>query len=126
MKSKLINLLLIVTSLLGYLEWSGNSHSFLFEAEAEIISRIFVDPLSVIHPFTIFPLIGQLLLLITLFQIVPNKKMTYLGMIGLGILLAFIAVIGILSTNIKIITSVIPFFLIVLIALKHYGSRIKK
>jgi len=126
MKSKLINLLLIVTSLLGYLEWSGNSHSFLFEAEAEIISRIFVDPLSVIHPFTIFPLIGQLLLLITLFQIVPNKKMTYLGMIGLGILLAFIAVIGILSTNIKIITSVIPFFLIGLIALKHYGSRIKK
>ncbi len=32
MKSKILNFFLIITSLLGYLEWGGNSHSFLFQA----------------------------------------------------------------------------------------------
>lgn len=42
--------------------------SFLFQMEAEIVSKIFSAPGSVIHPFTILPLIGQLILLFTLFK----------------------------------------------------------
>lgn len=74
MKSKLLNFLLIVTSLLGYLEWGGDNHIFLFKAEAEILSKLFTDPLSVLHPFTLLPLAGQIILLITLFQ----KKTWYI------------------------------------------------
>lgn len=33
MKGKIFNIILIITSLFGYLEWSGDSHSFLFQAE---------------------------------------------------------------------------------------------
>ena len=51
MKSKILNLLLIVTSLFGYLEWGGNNSILLFQAEADIISKLFTDPTSVIHPF---------------------------------------------------------------------------
>ena len=39
MKSKIYNLLLILTSLVGYLEWGRKNHQFLFEAEAEIFTK---------------------------------------------------------------------------------------
>lgn len=120
MKSKILNSLLIITSLLGYLEWSGNSHSFLFQAEGEILSKLFTDPISALHPFTILPLTGQIILVVTLFQKTPSKPMTYISIGSLGILLAFMFVIGIMSLNYKIIFSTIPFIVIAVIAIGHY------
>lgn len=122
MKSKILNSLLILTSLLGYLEWSGNSHSFLFQAEAEILSKLFTDPTSIIHPFTILPIVGQLILFFTLFQKTPNKTLTYIGIGCLGILLGFMFVIGLISLNHKIIISTIPFLVISFMAIRYYGK----
>lgn len=124
-KSKILNALLIITSLMGYLEWSGDSHAFLFEAEAEILSRLFTEPASVLHPFVVFPLIGQLILLITLFQKTPNKAMTFISMAGLGLLLGFMFVIGLISLNGRIVLSTVPFLLIAVLTILHY-RRIKK
>jgi hypothetical protein len=123
MKSKILNFLLIITSLLGYLEWSGNSHTFLFQAEAEIFSKVFSDPVSVIHPFTILPLIGQLLLMATLFQKTPGKKLTYFGIGSLGLLLGFMFLIGALSLNYKIISSTIPFICVSILTIRHYRRK---
>lgn len=120
MKSKIINLLLIITSLFGYLEWSGNSHSFLFQAEGEIISKLFSDPISIIHPFIVLPLLGQLILLFTLFQKKPGKILTYISISGLGILLAFMFIAGLLSFNYKIVISTIPFLTVSVLAIRHY------
>lgn len=120
MKSKLLNCLLIITSLLGYLEWSGNSHAFLFQTEGEIFSKLFTDPSSVLHPFTILPMLGQLLLLITLFQKTPSKTLTYISIGGLGLLLIFMLAIGILSLNYKIIVSTIPFIVVSIVGIRHY------
>ena len=120
MKSKILNSLLIIASLLGYLEWSGNSHSFLFQAEGEILSKLFKDPISTLHPFTILPLIGQLILIVTLFQKTPSKTFTYTSIGSLGILLAFMFVIGLMSLNYKIIISTIPFMAISVIVIRHY------
>lgn len=120
MKSKILNSLLIITSLIGYLEWSGNNHIFLFKAEAEIFSKLFTDPVSVLHPFTILPLIGQILLLITIFQKTPSKILTYISIAGLGLLLGFMFIVGIMSMNFKIIISTIPFIVISILAIRHY------
>ena len=60
MKSKILNLLLIVTSLLGYLEWGGGNASFLFQAEGEVLSKMWSEPSSVLHPFIVFPILAQL------------------------------------------------------------------
>ncbi|MBS1635156.1 MAG: hypothetical protein JST26_04475 [Bacteroidetes bacterium] len=120
MKSKILNLLIILTSLIGYLEWSGNSHTFLFEAEAEIFSRLFTDPVSVLHPFTILPLISQVLLFITLFQKTPGKTLTYIGIAGLALLLVFMCIIGIMSMNFKIILSTVPFIVVAVLTIRHY------
>lgn len=122
MKSKIFNLLLIITSLLGYLEWSGNNHMFLFQAEAEIVTKLLTAPKSVLHPFILMPLTGQILLLITLFQKQPNKVLTYISIAGIGILLAFMLLVGLLSLNFKIILSTIPFLVLAFLAIRHFRN----
>lgn len=109
MPPKLTNLLLILTSLLGYLEWGSGSHSFLFQVEAELLVKLFVQPRAVLHPFTVLPLLGQALLLLTLFQKKPSKWLTYTGMAGLAVLLLLIFAIGMMGMNVKIIASAVPF-----------------
>ena len=76
MKGKILNALLIVSSLFGFLEWGRNYKMFLFQLEAEIVTKFFKDPISVLHPFTILPFLGQVILLITLFQKSPSKLLT--------------------------------------------------
>ncbi len=122
MKSKIFNFLLLITSLIGYLEWGSNSHLFLFQAEADILSKLFTKPLSVLHPFIILPFIAQVILIVTLFQTKPNKLLTYLSIGGLGILLVFMFVIGIMSLNYKILFSTIPFIVVAIVAIRHYRN----
>jgi hypothetical protein len=75
MKSKILNLGLILTSVFGYLEWGSGNHAFMFQAEAELLGKLFTDPASVVHPFTLLPLAGQLMLEITWFQPKPGKRL---------------------------------------------------
>ncbi|MBK8054647.1 MAG: hypothetical protein IPK35_15620 [Saprospiraceae bacterium] len=117
MKPKILNALLIVTSLFGYLEWSGDSHTFLFQAEAEILYKLFTNPTSVVHPFILLPLAGQVLLFITLFQKSPSKILTYVSVAGLGLLLGFMFIIGIISQNYKILISTLPFLVVAVLTI---------
>ena len=111
MKGKILNFLLIFTSLFGYLEWGNNNSSFLFQMEYLILTQIFTDIKSVIHPFILLPLFGQLLILITLFQKRPGKVLIFVGIACLGLLLGLMFFIGILGMNLKIIASTLPFIL---------------
>lgn len=120
MKSKILNFLLIIFSLIGYLEWSGNNHLFLFEAEIEIFSKLFTRPISVLHPFIVLPIAAQFILLFTLFQKKPSKKLTYISIFCLGILLGFMLIIGIISLNYKIALSTIPFIVVSIVTMLHH------
>ena len=123
MHAKILNTLLILASLIGYLEWSGNNHLFIFEAEREIILKLFTDTNSVIHPLIIIPIGGQILLVLTLFQKKANKIMTYLSIAMLGCLLYFMLFIGLMSFNYKIIISTLPFlFISIAIVRRFYQS----
>lgn len=119
MKTKTINLLLALTSLIGYLEWGDNNHMFLFQGEYEIITKLFSDPTSVIHPFILMPLVGQILLLVTLFQKKPSRILTLAGLIGIGILLLFIFILSLLSFNWKVMLSTLPFLITGFIAIRN-------
>jgi len=123
MKSRLFNFLLLVTSLLGYLEWSGSNHMFLFQAEFDILTKLFANPIEVLHPFIIIPLLGQSVLLITLFEKTPNKNLTYFSISALGILLVFMFVIGLLALNYKIIISTIPFILVAFFTIRFHRKK---
>ena len=109
----------MITSLIGFLEWGGNNHSFLFQVEADLLSKILTDPASVMHPLTILPLLGQIALVATLFQRTPNKKLSYIGIGCLGILLGLMFAIGLMSLNFKIILSTIPFLGVAILTIRH-------
>ena len=111
MKTKFLNLALILFSLIGYLEWGDNKNQFLFQVEAEVLSKMFKDPASLLHPFVILPFAGQIILIYTLFQKQPGKLITFLGMGGIGLLLLLMCFIGIIGPNYKIILSTLPFLI---------------
>lgn len=123
MKKKILNAALILTSLIGYLEWGAGNHSFLFQAEGEVLSKLFTDPMSVLHPLTLLPLFGQIILFLTLFQKTPNKIMTYIGLTGLAALLFFITLVGVLGMNYKIVLSTVPFIVTSILVVKEYRKK---
>jgi len=120
MKQKTINLLLILSSLLGYLEWGGCNHLFLLQAEGELLRKMFSDPTSVIHPFTIMPLAGQIILAITLFQKTPSKVLTFIGIGCIILLFLLMLFIGISTKNLKIFSSTIPFIFLSVLTILRY------
>lgn len=120
MRSKILNTLLVFTSFLGYLEWGKNNKQFLFQTEVEIVAKLISDPTSVIHPLTVLPLAGQLLLLGTLLQKNPNRLLTFIGIGGIGILLGLMFFIGVISVNFKILFSTIPFLAVAFVTIRHH------
>jgi hypothetical protein len=124
MKEKFLNILLIISSLFGYLEWGTDNKSFLFEGEYEVLSKLFTDSESAVHPFTIIPLLGQILLLITLFQQKPNKILTYIGIACLGLLLGFMFFISIIVMKLKILISTLPFLATAIYTVFHFRKKI--
>lgn len=126
MKTKALHLLLILTSLFGYLEWGKDNSAFLFQTEWEILSKLFSDPIPVLHPFTMLPMFGQLLLLITLFQEKPARWLALIGMGGIGLLLGFIFVIGLLSMNTSIVLSTMPFIAVAILTISHHRKTATK
>jgi len=123
MKSKLLNLCVLLTSLIGYLEWGRDMHMFLAQGEAEIVAKLLRDPMSVIHPFTVVPFAGQLVLLYTLFQKTPSKILTYIGVACLSVLMLFIFLIGLISLDYKIALSVVPFIVSAVLTVAHHRKN---
>ena len=109
MRLKLYLSALLISSFFVYLSWSKTSSAFLFQMEYEILAKLFSDPLSVLHPFTIIPLIGQVLILISLLQKQPNNLVMKLGIGSLLFLIGFIFIVGLLSLQLTIIISTVPF-----------------
>ena len=109
MHYRLLGILLIIFSGIGYLEWGGNQSIFLFQAEFEIITKLCTNPISVLHPFTILPIIGQFLILFAIIKSPFNPKIMYIGIGLLSILLGFMFIIGCISVNYKILISTLPF-----------------
>jgi len=122
MHRKLLNLSLILTSLIGYLEWGKGQSAFLFQAEAQVLSMALSDPVAVIHPFTLMPVLGQIALGLTLFQRKAGKTLTYLGIAGLGVLLALMFVIGLISLNLKILSSTVPFLTLAAVTVRQHQT----
>lgn len=118
-----LNLLVLGTilgSFSGYLEWGGGNSAFMLEGEIEVIQQLMKSPKNAIHPFTILPLIGQLLLVLVLIRSKWMKWFLYIGILGIGTLYSFILIIGLMSLNLKIVASVIPFFVMAIWTIRLY------
>jgi hypothetical protein len=109
MKNRILIILLFLTSFIGYLEWGLTNRMFLYQMELEVIQKLLSDPLSILHPLIVFPLIGQLILFVSISLSSPKVWIIRIGIGGMAILYVLILLAGIFSTNVKMIFSVIPF-----------------
>lgn len=115
---KLINASLIATSFVGYLEWGQNNRIFLGEAEVQIIKQVFKAPSQILHPLIVIPLLGQLLLFYTLFKKQPGARKSVIGSSCIGILLAFVFFVGIISRHWYTALSALPFLFFAFLQLR--------
>ncbi len=117
---KILNGALLLFFLIGYLEWGQTEHTFIFNAELDVFSKMVSDPMSVMHPLIIAPFAGQVLLLLTLFQDTPGRMMTLIGLACLGSLIVVLFLIGAMSLNIKMIASTLPFIVTGILVLRAH------
>ena len=126
MNLRILNILLICFSLLAYLEWGGGNQSYIYEIEAELFTKIFTNPSTLIHPFILLPVIGQILLLVSIFHTPYKTIITYMGMTCIGLLFSFILFIGIIKGNLKILISVMPFFITAIYTIQFLRNKSAK
>jgi hypothetical protein len=123
-KEHVIPLLLLILSLFGFLEWGKNQHSFLFQVEADILSKIFQRPKDFIHPFILLPLIGQCSLIISLFWKRQKQILEVIGILSLSVIMLMILLIGIITLNVKMLLSSLPFVILAIWQLRQrYRNR---
>ena len=108
---KLLNLGLVLSSLGCYMEWGGGNARYVAQIEYEILFRS-MDASSLGHPLVLAPFAGQLLLLFTLFQKRPGRWLTFAGVLLLGVLVLMLALVSVLSRNLRMGVSVLPFLLL--------------
>lgn len=106
---------LFLASFIGYLEWGDNS-SFLFVVEWELLKGLINEPMSVLHPFTVLPLLGQIGILVAVFQKKPSKWLVYASIGCLGLLFGLMFFIGLSAWNLKILGSTLPFLVLSVLA----------
>ncbi|HQQ97270.1 MAG TPA: hypothetical protein PLX35_08400 [Cyclobacteriaceae bacterium] len=115
---KFVNAGLLICSLFVYLEWGGGYHTFIIQGELEMFSKAIGNPMSALHPFVLLPLAGQIMLLYTLFQKDPSKRLTLIALGCLSVLILFITFVGVLSRNYKVVLSTVPFVSFAVAALR--------
>ncbi|OIN56825.1 hypothetical protein [Arsenicibacter rosenii] len=81
----------------------------MWESKWEVLRKLLSDPLSVLHPFILLPMAGQLLLLVAAFRPGTPRWLIRLATGSIDLLLYFMAIIGLFSQNRRILLSTLPF-----------------
>jgi len=106
---KLIVACIFISSFFGYLAWGGDNSAFIFEAEYQILFRQGDMANTFAHPMVLIPFLGQLLVLIALFQKKPDKRLVISGIALMSILFLLLFAIGFMGGDYKITLSTLPF-----------------
>lgn len=117
---KVLLILLLISSLLGRMEWGGGQSMFLFQAEYDVFTKIFTSPREVLHPFILLPMAGQLLILFPVFQSIPSKVLVYTGIAGMTLLMGMLLFIALLELNWYMLVCVMPFFIVSIMVIRKF------
>ncbi len=111
-KIKLLCLLLVLASLVGYLEWSGGNTMFIGQMELLFFDKLFTDPEELAHPFIILPFAGQILLITVFLLKRPSSRLAWAGLVLLSVIMLMILLIAVMGLNWRMLLSVMPFFIL--------------
>jgi len=78
-----------------------------------------------LHPAILFPMTGEFILIFSLFQKIPGRILTLIGLICVAAIMILLLIVGVASSNIKIAGSTLPFFITTYFVLK-YNLRKKR
>lgn len=115
-------LFLLISSLFGYLEWGHNERAFLIEAEVALLQNFWNTPTSILNPFALLPLLGQLGLLVAVLLNTPPRWLVVASTSSMLLLLGFMFLIGLFSANEKIVLSTLPFVGMAVFVLRHKSN----
>lgn len=109
---RFVNIGLLLAFSICYLEWGGGNSSFIFQVEYELFRKADNLLSSLTHPLILAGLIGQMLLLYSIFGKKPKRMLNSIGILILSPVawLAFLA--GMLSLNLQMIASTLPFVIL--------------
>ncbi len=110
---RFINLGLLITFLFCYLEWPPNNSTFILQGEYEIFTNTKNWVSNFTHPLILLGLIAQLILIYAVINPKINAKLNHLGVLVLTPIVLLFFVVGLLSSNIKIMGSTLPFLALV-------------
>lgn len=116
---RVLNTCLLLTSLIGYLEWGKGNHTFLFQTEYDLIFETTPNSETFLHPFILLPLCGQLILLFSIFQKMPGRVITLVGLGCLSTIMLMLFIVGIMTSNARIFLSTIPFMVTGILTLRY-------
>ncbi|MEK8180842.1 hypothetical protein WMW71_10875 [Flavobacterium buctense] len=105
---KKIILGLFLSSFIGYLEW-GKESEFMGEIEFDLLFKMSDSPEIFLHPFILLPLLGQIILLVSLLVPKPKFWLVLLASTGIALLFLMLLFIGLLNWNPKITLFALPF-----------------
>ncbi len=100
---------LLVASLLPYLKWGGGHTAFLGQIEYQLLFDQGLQWDALLHPMVMLPLAGQVLLLATLAQRLPNWWLATVALLPVTLLISLVAIGAVLTRNIESMVSVMPF-----------------
>lgn len=109
-KLRLLKLGILLSFLSCYLEWGKGKSEFIFQMEYEVFAKN-ANSDSFFHPLILLPFLGQILLVISVFNVKPMKRLTILSILLLGVLVLLILLAGSLSSNYKMAVSTFPFII---------------
>lgn len=115
-----INIGLLLSFLVCYMEWGGGNSSFVFQAEYHILFEKKEMAETITHPIVLAGLLGQLALLISAFWQNRPRLLNILAIVLLGIIVLFVFLIGALSANIKMLASALPFLVLTIVYFRMF------
>lgn len=122
---KLAIFCLFASFMFCYLEWADQS-AFVYEVAYLLLFEKSEKASAFAHPLVLFPFLGQLLVLISLFLPKPKRWMVMTGMVMMGLLVLMLVLVGILGKNWKIILATVPFLLSAVWCVRTFaGKKVK-
>ena len=91
------------------MEWGGGNRSRWPRRSTSCSSNSPFRRIPWTHPLILLPFAGQVLLLVNLFLAKPRRRLGTFGLVLMGVLALMILLVGILSRNIWMVLSILPF-----------------